>query len=450
MVHTFEMHGLKLALDVESGALHVLDSLAFEAVRRLDDGLDTVQVASWLSGMSGEANAVEVMAEIEELRTGGLLFSDARTVNDEPDGVIKALCLHLAHDCNMRCRYCFASSGSYGGSRGLMPADVARQAVDFLMAASGSRKHCEIDFFGGEPLLNMAVLKETVEYGRRRAQEKGKVLQFTVTTNGLSLDEDIRRYLNEEAISVVFSLDGRQDTHDRMRRLPGGGGSFKQVLANCKSLVQSRGGDNYYLRGTYTRHNLDFCRDVRVMLNEGFERISLEPVVLAPGTEESLRPEDLPLLKEEYKRLAAELWEWECRGRPVRFFHFELDLDQGPCARKRVLGCGAGTAYLAVAPDGSLSPCHQFVGLDEFCAGHVCGDADRGVLAPFFHLGMGQKASCSSCFARYFCGGGCHASAWTINGSLLEPYVLGCELHRIRVECGLFLQAARMLSKTGR
>jgi uncharacterized protein len=449
MVHTFKMHGLKLALDVESGALHVLDDVAFRAVSDLAAGISPAAVQERLTRDYGHAASM-VLDEIEKLIADGLLFSARRPLPpDREDGVVKALCLHLSHDCSLRCRYCFAGTGSYGGERGHMSPEVARQSVDFLLKESKGRRHCEIDFFGGEPLLNFPVLQETVAYGRERARQLGKILKFTVTTNALALDRETRAYLNSENISVVLSLDGRREVHDRLRRRPDGRPSYGEVLANCRALAQERGQDNYYLRGTYTRHNLDFCADVQVMLAEGFENISLEPVVLAPGPTEALREEDLPLLFTEYEQLAKLLWQREQAGHRVRFFHFELDLDKGPCAKKRVSGCGAGTAYLAVAADGRLYPCHQFVGTD-FCAGHVAGEVDGEALLPFREALRTEKEACQGCFSYYFCGGGCLASAWLVNKDLCVPYNLGCQLHRCRVECGLYLQAARFMEEAAK
>lgn len=446
MVHTFEIHGLKLALDVESGALHILDEPAFAAIRMMAEGAGPEATEKQLAGDYGINVARRVCTEIGELRDHGLLFSEKRHVDLSPDGVVKALCLHLAHDCNLRCKYCFAGAGHYGGQRGLMPAETAKKAVNFLLRESGKRRHCEIDFFGGEPLLNFGVLKETVEYGRARAKECGKVLKFTVTTNALHLPEDVLSYLNEENISIVLSLDGREDVHDRMRVLPGGGGSWQRVVENCRAVAEGRNGGNYYLRGTYTRHNTDFTEDVQVMVREGFNHISLEPAVLTPDTEEALRDEDLSVLFQEYEKLADMLWERECCGEKVNFFHFELDLNQGPCAKKRALGCGAGAAYLAVTPDGRLYPCHQFAGEPDFCAGHVDSGVNRDLLEQFAVVDSVNKEACRDCFARFFCGGGCHASAWTMNRDLTKPYRLGCELHKKRVECGLYLQAKRTLA----
>ena len=445
MIHTFEMHGLKLALDVESGALHLLDSAAYWAVEQLAAGGEPLAVEAELSLQFGAENGAQVIREIAELREKGLLFSAPRALELSFDGVVKALCLHLAHDCNLRCRYCFAGAGYYGGKRGLMSFAVAKKAVDFLLAASKGRKHCEIDFFGGEPLLNFQVLRDTVDYARQQGDALGKLLKFTVTSNALLIPAEVREYLNGEKISIVLSLDGREEVHDRMRKTISGGGSWQQVLENCRTLVSERGGENYYLRGTYTRHNPDFTDDIQAMIDQGFDRISLEPAVLSPKAAEALRHDDLPLLLAEYEKLAAMLWEQEAKGKKVCFFHFELDLDQGPCAKKRAMGCGAGAAYLAVTPEGKLFPCHQFVGEEAFCAGDVFSGVNQQVLERFAAVDHADKEACRLCFARFFCGGGCHAAAWSVNRDLTTPYALGCELHRKRVECGLYLQARRKL-----
>ena len=451
MVHTFKLHELKLALDVESGALHILDEPAFFAVKLLNQGFSAQQVQAELQEKFDEKTATETWAEIEDLKTKGLLFSPKRPLNLATDGAIKALCLHLAHECNLRCKYCFADKGHYGGTRGLMPLETAYAAVDFLLQNSKDRRHCEIDFFGGEPLLNFSVMQKTIAYGRRKAARLGKVLKFTVTTNAFDLSPDVIQYLNDEEISVVLSLDGRQEVHDAMRVKPDGSGSWQEVLQNCKTVVAGRNYNNYYLRGTYTRHNLDFTEDVKEMYRHGFKLLSLEPAVLAPESEYALRVEDLPAILAEYEKLANQIWEWEEQGEQVYFFHFELDLHQGPCAKKRALGCGAGSSYLAVTPDGKLYPCHQFAGEDGFCVGDVfSGIKTDEILQRFQTVDSVEKDACRDCFARFFCGGGCHAAAWFQNGNLNIPYDYGCRLHRKRVECGLYLQAKRALAKMNR
>ncbi|HZK25897.1 MAG TPA: thioether cross-link-forming SCIFF peptide maturase [Oscillospiraceae bacterium] len=447
MVHTFKMHDLNLALDVESGALHILDDASYYAVEMLIKGAAPLEVKQALAAAFGQAMAEQVAAEIADLQTQGLLFSEKRALDLTTDDAVKALCLNLAHECNMRCTYCFASEGHYGGTRGLMPLDTAKEAVDFLLRASKERRHCEIDFFGGEPTLNFDVLKETVAYGREQAAKLDKVLKFTITTNALHLTEEMISFINDEQLSLVLSLDGREAVHDRFRVLPSGAGSWRQVLANCQKIVAGRQDNNYYLRGTYTRHNLDFAEDVKEMVRHGFTSLSLEPVVLAAEAEQALQQEDLPSLFAEYEKLVALLWDWEQEGKKIYFFHFELDLHQGPCAKKRALGCGAGNAYLAVTPDGKIYPCHQFADQAEFCAGQVATGVDSDSLNRFQVVDSVEKEACRDCFARFFCGGGCHAAAWNINHDFLKPYALGCELHRKRVECGLYLQAKRSLAK---
>ncbi|NLM51945.1 MAG: thioether cross-link-forming SCIFF peptide maturase [Firmicutes bacterium] len=448
MVHTFAMHELKLALDVESGALHILDEPAFFAVKLLQENNSPQAVQAALQEKFGAKTAAETWTEIAELQKEGLLFSPKRPLNLTTDGAIKALCLHLAHECNLRCKYCFANKGHYGGTRGLMPLETAYAAVDFLLQNSKNRRHCEIDFFGGEPLLNFSVMKKTIAYGREKAAQMGKILKFTVTTNAFALPPEVIQYLNAEEISVVLSLDGRQKVHDAMRVQPDGSGSWQEVLRNCKIVVAGRNHNNYYLRGTYTRHNLDFTEDVKEMYRQGFRLLSLEPAVLPQESEEALRPEDLPVIFAEYEKLAAQIWQWEEQGEQVFFFHFELDLHQGPCAKKRALGCGAGSSYLAVTPDGKLYPCHQFAGEEDFCVGNVfTGIQVEDTLQRFQAVDSVEKEACRNCFARYFCGGGCHAAAWLQNKDLNIPYDFGCQLHRKRVECGLYLQAKRMLAK---
>lgn len=450
MVHTFSLHGLNLALDVNSGALHILDEPAYYAVKMLSLGSNRSDLKEALAVKYGIETAKQVLREIAELKEKEILFSKRKNIDLKTDGVVKALCLHLAHECNLRCKYCFASEGHYGGTRGLMPLEIAKQAVDFLLQASKGRKHCEIDFFGGEPLLNFPVLQATVAYGKEKATALGKVIKFTVTTNAYQLTPAMIDYLNQENISIVLSLDGRESVHNRFRVTPTGEGSWQQVLKNCKKIVSGRSNDNYYLRGTFTRHNLDFTEDIKVFVKEGFTSFSLEPVVLESDAEEALREEDLPTIFAEYEKLATLLWEWEKKGQRVYFFHFEIDLQHGPCAKKRALGCGAGNAYLAVTPDGSLYPCHQFADEKNFCAGHVSYGVDSNKLARFQIIDSVDKDGCYDCFARFFCGGGCHAAAWKINNDFNKPYALGCELHKKRVECGLYLQARRMLDRINR
>lgn len=424
--HLFSLFGRHFLLDVPTGSLMILDEEAFRA-------------------LAGEEEASPaVAAEIAALRARGLLLPDP-VRNAEPPVQPrrpKALCLHVAHDCNLRCGYCFASTGDFGLRRELMPPAVGRAAVDFLLAASGPVDGLEIDFFGGEPLLALETVRETVAYGRRRAAAAGKRIHFTLTTNALTLEEEALAYLNEEGISLVLSLDGRPEVHDRFRRGPDGGGSYARVVSRIVRAVASRGGQDYYVRGTFTRFNPDFTADARHLLELGCERLSLEPVVALPEEPYALREEDLPAVEEEYERLAAFYLERAEAGRPFVFFHFEVDLEHGPCLGKRLLGCGAGTRYLAVTPRGELYPCHQFVGRSRY----LLGDLERGItredlVEEFGRADIFHKEGCLDCWARYFCGGGCHANADLHHGTIMRPDGIGCRLLRKRLECALAVKA---------
>lgn len=402
----------------------------------------------------GRAAAERCREEFSSLVAGGELADGGELgAAGAADGaLLKALCLNVAHDCDLRCRYCFAGQGGFGGDRALMSAEVARAAVDFLLASSGDLKTCEIDFFGGEPLLNLEVVRDTVAHARRREAETGKAVRFTLTTNATALGPDEAAYLDETMGNVVLSLDGRPTVHDRMRPLAGGRPSHARVLANIKGFVTRRGERDYWVRGTYTALNLDFTEDVAYLAAEGIRNISIEPVVAANGRSApwALTEAHLPVLAAEYLRLADFLHDRAATGRPVRFFHFIVDPDAGPCYAKRVRGCGAGREYMAVTPGGDLYPCHQFVGRAEFRAGNVLDGPDRslavsGPAAEVGRLWLGSKEACRTCWARYRCSGGCHANAFSATGSLLHPDPLGCELFRARLEASLYLQARRAL-----
>jgi uncharacterized protein len=457
--HLFTLFGRRFLLDVPTGALLELDE---EAARALTNPAGATAGAT---------------AEIAALREKGLLLPDP--LRDNPrhgpaDGPLKALCLHAAHDCNLRCAYCFAGSGSFGGGRGIMPPAVGKAAIDLLLDASGPIRELEVDFFGGEPLLGMDTVRAVVAHGRERATAIGKKINFTLTTNGILLDGDRRHksrldgdarhksrldgdarhksrldgdtldFLNGEGVSLVLSLDGRPDVHDRLRRAAGGGGSYERCARGIARAVASRGGDNYYVRGTFTRHNLDFTADARHLLDLGFARLSLEPAVAPPEEDYALRPGDLPRVEEEYERLAALYLERARAGRPFTFFHFEVDLDHGPCLGKRLSGCGAGRRYLAVTPDGDLYPCHQFVGRGEYRLGDLEHGVTRKDLAEAFAgADIFHKKGCLDCWARYFCGGGCHANADFFHGTILTPDETGCRLLRKRLECALGIKAMR-------
>lgn len=437
MIHRFEFDGTKIVLDTPSGSVHVVDNLVWELIGALEEARQAD-----LAGYSHE-EIKEAQEELDKLTADGLMFSASSevpaTFSDKP--IVKSLCLHIAHDCNLKCTYCFAGKGHFGGDKSMMSLEVGKKAIDFLLEQSGPRKHCEVDFFGGEPLMNFEVVKELVAYGRARSAEAGKEIKFTLTTNALLLSEEIQQYLNKEEISVVLSLDGRKEVHDSMRPLTGGTGSYDYILPKIKGFVDSRGNQNYYVRGTFTGKNLDFAADVLHMADLGFKELSVEPVVAPPTEEYAISENDLPFLIEQYGELTRAFLNRKKAGQPFNFFHFNLNLFKGPCLPKRLSGCGAGHEYLAVTPDGELFPCHQFVGRDQFKLGHV----DTGIVNPELMLEFRQahvenKTACRQCWAKYLCSGGCHANAEGANGNILEPYTIGCELEKRRLECAIYIQ----------
>ncbi|MEW6446946.1 MAG: thioether cross-link-forming SCIFF peptide maturase [Bacillota bacterium] len=438
MVHCFEILGQRLIFDPASGGLHAVDDVAWDVVSSLTEGKP-------VPPKYPPAVVAEVLREVEELKSAGSLFTPdkGRELYTPPDFSPKSLCLMVAQECNMRCAYCFAGEGNYGGG-GLMSRETALKAVDYLLEASGSVRAVEIDFFGGEPLLNFHVVKAVVAYGTERARVTGKEISFTLTTNALLLDEEKTRFLLEREINVVLSLDGREEVHDRFRRFPDGSCSYHAVLEKAKRFFSAWAAEprsSYcYLRGTYTRMNLDFSRDFRHLVGEGFTAISLEPVVSEPEAPYAILPEHAPVAASEYEILVKQYLSFRERGTPVRFFHFELDPAGGPCLTKRLTGCGAGFAYLAVGVDGRLYPCHQFVGMGEFCVGDVDKGVSRNDVVDSFRHAHVYNKPCAACWARFFCGGGCHAAAYRVNGDILQPYEVGCILMRKRLECALYIQ----------
>ncbi|MEW6273828.1 MAG: thioether cross-link-forming SCIFF peptide maturase [Bacillota bacterium] len=447
MIHKFTVNGERFVLDVNSGALHLVDEVVWDL---LDDygRRPREELFAACAQKYPPDEVAGALAEIEQLAAEGALFSEdtLRGSWEPPEhGIVKALCLHLAHDCNLRCRYCFGAQGTFSGPRSLMPADVGRRAVDFLLAFSGPRRHVEIDFFGGEPLLNFAVLRELVAYGREKAARANKEIKFTVTTNAVLLNDQVGDYLAENQISVILSLDGRPPVHDRMRVFPDGSGSYAKVIAKISRFLRAHPDADYYLRGTFTRANPDFAADVLHMAGLGFTRISLEPVVAVPGEGYALREEDLPVVFAEYERLAAELASRAGQGREIDFYHFNIDLEGGPCLPRRLSGCGAGCDYLAVTPEGDLYPCHQFVGRRDY----LLGDVERGIIRNdlrelFRHAHIYNKEGCGECWARFYCSGGCHASAQAFNNDIHKPCQLACRLMQKRLECALYYQAGRV------
>ncbi len=452
MVHKYRMHASNIVLDVNSGAVHIVDDAAYEIIDIFNKS--DKEIIEELSGKYSSDTVREALAELRELQSVGQLFSDdifeeqlsAYSANSKGRSIIKALCLHIAHDCNLRCRYCFASTGDFGTKRTLMSTAVGKKAIDFLIERSGSRRNLEVDFFGGEPLLNFDTVKEIVLYALERQKSTGKNFRFTITTNAVLLNEDHKRFINKYMGNVVLSLDGRREVNDRMRYRADGRGTYDDILPKIKDMAESRGQDNYYVRGTFTRENLDFSKDVLHLADLGFEQVSVEPVVAAKDTGFDLRRADLPVLYKEYEALALEYVKRHRELRGFNFFHFMMDLEQGPCLIKRMKGCGSGDEYLAVTPEGDLYPCHQFVGMEQFKMGNVNNsfDTDDSISSMFRKQNIYTKDECRSCWAKFFCSGGCAANAWQFNDCLDKPYDIGCELEKKRVECALWAKAAEL------
>lgn len=456
MVHQYKNNGYHIVLDVNSGSVHVVDEVVYDVIPVVEEAWkhsETDQtlralVTDKLKGKHQEEALLEALEEILELKRAGMLFTEDIYENyitdfKKRETVVKALCLHIAHDCNLACRYCFAEEGEYHGRRALMSFEVGKKALDFLVAHSGNRVNLEVDFFGGEPLLNWQVVKDLVAYGRSLEKPNNKKFRFTLTTNGILLNDEIMEFANQEMANVVLSIDGRKEVNDRMRPYRGGQGSYDTIVPKFKKVAESRGQMNYYVRGTFTHNNPDFAEDVKHLADLGFQQISVEPVVAAPEESYALREEDLPRLLEEYDRLALELLERRKAGKGVNFFHFMIDLEGGPCVAKRLSGCGSGTEYLAVTPWGDFYPCHQFVGQEEFLMGNVEDGITRtDIRDEFKTCNVYAKEKCRECFARFYCSGGCAANSYNFNGNINGTYDLGCELQRKRIECAIMIKAA--------
>ena len=461
MIHQYVSNGYNIVLDVNSGCVHVVDEMTYRAVPFVEEALAqnaqgieelTAYVTERLdicAGETAEASTLrEVIEEILELKEAGMLYTEdiyERYIGEfkNRETVVKALCLHIAHDCNLACKYCFAEEGEYHGRKALMSFEVGKKALDFLVASSGNRVNLEVDFFGGEPLLNWQVVKDLVAYGRSLEEPHHKKFRFTLTTNGVLLNDEILEFANKEMANIVLSIDGRQKIHDLMRPHRGGQGSYDEVVPKYKKVAESRKQMNYYVRGTFTRNNLDFAEDVKHLADEGFEQISVEPVVAADTEEYALREEDLPVILSEYDKLALEYIRRKKEGKGFNFFHFMIDLEGGPCVAKRLSGCGSGTEYLAVTPWGDLYPCHQFVGQEQFLMGNVdTGIVRTDIRDTFKTCNVYAKEKCRSCFAKFYCSGGCAANACHFSGIINGTYDLGCELQRKRVECAIMIKAA--------
>lgn len=472
MVHQYKNNGYNIVLDVNSGMVHVVDDLAYDIIALYENstredivtammdkylrpenysvimGKDEKQADTQPDKVRLLAEVNETIDDIEQLVKDGSLFSKDIYEDYIKDfknrfTVIKALCLHVAHDCNLACKYCFAEEGEYKGRRGLMSYEVGKQALDFLVASSGSRRNLEVDFFGGEPLMNFEVVRDLVAYGRQLEKLHNKKFRFTLTTNGILLNDEIMDFLNREMGNVVLSLDGRREVNDLMRPCKNNKGSYDLIVDKFLKLAESRNQTNYYVRGTYTRHNLDFCEDVKHLADLGFKQISVEPVVAPADKDYAIKEEDLPVLFNEYDKLAKLMIERRKEGRGFNFFHFMIDLSGGPCVAKRLSGCGSGTQYLAVTPWGDLYPCHQFVGQEEFLMGNVFeGIKNTAIRDKFSASNVYSKEKCRNCFAKFYCSGGCVANAYNFSGSINGTYDIGCQLQRKRIECAIMLKAA--------
>jgi uncharacterized protein len=449
LIHKFIFEDLRIVLDVNSGSIHLVDQVTWDYLALLEEGKDEEQASKFLAKKYSQEALSEVQEEVAALIVEDSLFSrDTEGQNYRATGepVVKALCVHISHDCNLNCTYCFAGAGHFGGQRQHMSLEVGKKAVDFLLAASGPRKNCEIDFFGGEPLLNFPVIVELVLYGKTQAGKAGKRIKFTLTTNGVLLTKEVEDFLNAHQMSVVLSIDGRPEVNDAMRPTRGGEGTYNRIMANFQRFCTSRNHQNYYLRGTFTRKNLDFSQDVLHLADAGFPLLSVEPVVAPEAEEYAFKQEDLPRLLAEYHRLTRAYYERQQQGKGFDFFHFNLDLNRGSCLPKRLSGCGAGHEYLAVTPEGELYPCHQFVGQREFCLGNLDeGVVNPGLASSFQGAHIYNKPVCRSCWARFYCSGGCHANNYHQHRSLSDVYPLGCELAKKRIECAIYLQVKQAI-----
>lgn len=447
MVHQYKNNGYNIVLDVNSGAVHLVDELTYEVIA-LWEQTDREGILECLQEKYDRSELEEAIAEVAQLEEQGDLFTEddyEGYIGDvtQRDTVVKALCLHIAHDCNLACRYCFAEEGEYHGRRALMSYEVGKAALDFLIANSGNRRNLEVDFFGGEPTLNFQVVKDLVAYGREQEKLHNKNFRFTLTTNGVLLNDDIMEFANREMDNVVLSIDGRQQVNDYMRPFRGGQGSYETIVPKFQKLAESRNQERYYVRGTYTHHNLDFSEDVLHLADLGFRQISVEPVVAQETDDYAIREEDLPQLFAEYDRLAQEMIRRRKEGRGFNFFHFMIDLEGGPCVAKRLSGCGSGTEYLAVTPWGDLYPCHQFVGNEDFLMGNVFDGVKRTDIRDSFKgCNVYSKEKCRECFARFYCSGGCAANSYNFHGDIHNTYDIGCALQKKRVECAIMIKAA--------
>ena len=456
MVHCYKNNGYNIVLDSNSGSVHAVDELAFEVIDKYDSK-SKEEIILELCDKYPEITAddiEEIFQDIEELKKEGKLFSEDKFKDLQIDikarpTQLKALCLHIAHDCNMCCKYCFAGEGEYSGDRSLMSFEVGKRALDFLIEQSGSRKNLEVDFFGGEPLLNFDVVKQLVAYARSIEKEKGKNFRFTLTTNGVLLNDEVMEWANKECYNVVLSLDGRKETNDRMRRTRNDKGTYDLILPKFQKMAKERNQQGYYIRGTYTHYNTDFANDILHLADLGFEQLAMEPVVTDPKMDYALQESDIPKLKDQYDLLAKEMCKRNREGKGFTFFHYMIDLEGGPCIYKRISGCGVGTDYMAVTPWGDLYPCHQFVGDEKFLLGNVFdGVKNTDIVNEFKLCNVYSREACQDCFAKLYCSGGCSANAYHTTGKITGTCDMSCELHRKRVENAIMIKIDELFANS--
>ncbi len=450
MVHQYQLLGQNIVLDTCSGGVYSVDKMAYDTIKifnKFDKEIvvDKIYEQYKNEGIERE-EVIECYNQIEDLKNQGVLFSNdtfeskAKDLKAKTSGVVKALCLHVAHTCNLNCEYCFASQGKYHGERALMSYEVGKRALDFLVENSGTRTNLEVDFFGGEPLMNFEVVKDLVKYARSIEKEKNKNFRFTLTTNGVLIDDDVIEFANKEMSNVVLSLDGRKEVHDRYRVDYNGVGSWEKILPKFQKLVKARDNKNYYMRGTFTHFNPDFTQDIIEMLKHGFTELSMEPVVCAKGDKNELTEDDIKIVLSEYEKLAKLMLEKKKEGKPFTFYHYMIDLKGGPCIYKRISGCGSGTEYMAVTPTGDLYPCHQFVGEEKFKLGNIYdGVTNKQITSEFMNCNVYAREDCKDCWAKLYCSGGCSANAYHATGSVRGVYKAGCELFKKRMECAIAL-----------
>ena len=457
MIHQYKLGGYNIVLDICSGSVHVVDDIAYDIIA-MYESCNQDAVLNSISEKYPQASSQEISKcyeQITALKDNGKLFVPdafepvAGTLKAKTSGVVKALCLHIAHTCNLNCSYCFASQGKYNGDRAVMSFEVGKQALDFLVAHSGKRRNLEVDFFGGEPLMNFDVVKQLVAYARSIEKEHNKNFRFTLTTNGVLVEDDVIEFSNKEMSNVVLSLDGRKEVHDRFRVDYAGHGSWEKIVPKFQKFVEARGGKNYYMRGTFTHQNPDFLEDIKTMMELGFTELSMEPVVCAPGDPSELTPEDMEIVKDQYEKLAELMLQKDDEGNPFTFYHYMIDLKGGPCIYKRISGCGSGTEYMAVTPWGDLYPCHQFVGDDKYLLGNVWdGVSNTAIQEEFASCNVYARPECKDCWAKLYCSGGCAANAYHSTGSVRGVYKNGCELFRKRMECAIMVAIARIVKGT--